>query len=122
MVPFLFLPQGIIEESDVDSFNLPFYAASLEEMEEIVEKNGCFRIERMELTNPAAYLKGGPVDIPVWVTNVRAATEGMFAKHFGSEVMEEMFGRLTNKLVDIAELINSRCEVKSQLLTVLKRK
>ncbi|KAM1608206.1 hypothetical protein ACFX13_020817 [Malus domestica] len=114
--------EGTIEESEVDSFNLPFYAASLEEMEEILEKNGCFKIERMESTNPAAYLKGGPVDIPAWVTNVRAAMEGMFAKHFGSEVMEEMFGRLTDKLVDIADLINSRCEVKSQLLAVLKRK
>ncbi|CAN6675383.1 unnamed protein product [Malus baccata var. baccata] len=96
--------EGIIEESKVDSFNLPYYAASVEEMEEIVEKNGCFRIERMESSNQSAWMKG-PVDIPVWV----------------SGVMDEMFGRLINKLVDISDLINSRCGEKTQLLAVLKR-
>ena len=91
----------------MDSFNLPYYAASLEEMEEIVEKNGCFRIERMESSNQSAWMKG-PVDIPVWVRHMRAAMEGMF-------------GRSIDKLVDISDLINSRCGEKTQLLAVLKR-
>ncbi|CAN6550043.1 unnamed protein product [Malus baccata var. baccata] len=114
--------EGIIEESEVDSFNLPYYAASLEEMEEIVEKNGCFKIERMESSNPAAWLQNRPVDIPTLVKHVRAAVEGMFARHFGSEVMDEMFGRVTDKLLDISDLVNSRRDEKSQLLAVLKRK
>ncbi|KAM0986866.1 hypothetical protein EV1_011191 [Malus domestica] len=83
--------EGITEESEADSFNLPYYAASLEEMEEIVEKDG-------------------------------AAMEGMFARHFGSEVIDEMFGRVTDKLLDISDLVNSRRDEKSQLVAVLKRK
>ncbi|KAH0990899.1 hypothetical protein GBA52_002382 [Prunus armeniaca] len=113
--------EGIIEEGEVDSFNLAFYAASPEEMAGIVEKNGCFEIERMELTNPAAWMKG-PVDIPSLVTHVRAAMEGMFSRHFGSQVMDELFGRLTHKLLDISDLINSTCQEKVQLFAVLKRK
>ncbi|KAM5566917.1 loganic acid O-methyltransferase [Rosa sericea] len=79
--------EGLIDEGQVDAFNLPLYAASLEELEGLVVKNGCFSIERMESSNPAAWLKG-PVDITQCVMHVRAAMEGMFARHFGShEVM-----------------------------------
>ncbi|KAM1081716.1 hypothetical protein FF1_020521 [Malus domestica] len=95
--------EEIIEESKVDSFNLPYYAASVEEMEEIVEKNGCFRIQRMESSNQSAWMKG-PVDIPVWVRHMRAAMEGMTLWKW-----------------DISDLINSRCGEKTQLLAVLKR-
>ncbi|PKI46849.1 hypothetical protein CRG98_032787 [Punica granatum] len=42
--------EGIIKESDVDSLNLPIYTATPQEMTELVNTNGCFDIERMELT------------------------------------------------------------------------
>ncbi|KAB1218879.1 putative S-adenosylmethionine-dependent methyltransferase At5g37990 [Morella rubra] len=51
-----------IEEDQVDSFNLPFYAASHEMMAGLVERNGDFSIERLELMNPSELLEG-PVDI-----------------------------------------------------------
>lgn len=44
--------QGLIHEDQVDSFNLPFYTASLGMMAGLVERNGHFSIERLELTNP----------------------------------------------------------------------
>ncbi|KAJ6951513.1 hypothetical protein NC653_040834 [Populus alba x Populus x berolinensis] len=44
--------EGKISEAQVDSFNLPMYVPSLEEMMELVQKNGCFDIEKMELTSP----------------------------------------------------------------------
>lgn len=106
----------------MDSFNLPLYAASLEELEGLVEKNGCFSMERMELSNPAAWLKG-PIDIRQWVMHIRAAMEGMFARHFGShEVLDQILQRSAQKLSDQSDLVNSRCHEKTQLLAVLKRK
>ncbi|KAF3678788.1 putative zinc finger protein 3-like [Capsicum annuum] len=42
--------EGILEEFLVDSFNLPLYFPSDEDMTKVVEKNGCFSIERMEMT------------------------------------------------------------------------
>ena len=89
--------QGLISEDQVDSFNLPYYAASPEEVAGLVEKNGYFSIERMELTNPATVLEG-PIDIRAWIMHVRAAMEGMFTKHFARETMDEIFERLIKKL------------------------
>jgi len=47
----------LFDESEIDSFNLPCYASSPEEMRKVVERNGKFSIERMELTNPMPLLK-----------------------------------------------------------------
>ncbi|KAG6707877.1 hypothetical protein I3842_06G053900 [Carya illinoinensis] len=70
--------EGLINEDEVDSFNIPFYAVSPEEMTGLVERNGYFSIERMELTNPATWLGSSPIDIQAWMTHVRAVMEGIF--------------------------------------------
>ncbi|GMY18187.1 loganic acid O-methyltransferase-like [Fagus crenata] len=112
--------EGLISEDQVDSFNLPYYAASPDEMTGLVEKNGYFSIERMELTNPATWLEG-PIDIRAWIMHVRAAMEGMFTKHFARETMDEIFERLIKKLSNYSELLQSRAKEKVQLFVVLKR-
>ncbi|KAG2701609.1 hypothetical protein I3760_06G053300 [Carya illinoinensis] len=70
--------EGLINEDEVDSFNIPFYVVSPEEMTGLVEQNGYFSIERMKLTNPATWLGSSPIDIQAWMTHVRAAMEGIF--------------------------------------------
>nr|QTZ19491.1 putative S-adenosylmethionine-dependent methyltransferase At5g38100 [Bixa orellana] len=113
--------EGLMSEEQVDSFNLPIYAASPSEMSALLEKNGQFSIERMELTNPATWLDG-PVDIPVWVMHVRAAMEGMFAKHFGSQIVDEMFSRLSKKLLEHSDQVQSGYWERTQLFLILTRK
>ncbi|XP_048318959.2 loganic acid O-methyltransferase-like [Ziziphus jujuba] len=113
--------EGLIKESQVDSFNLPYYAASPEEMVGIVERKGHFMVDRVELTNPASWLQG-PVNIPIFLMHVRAAMEGHFAKHFGHQIIDQFFQRLETKLLDNFDLFNSRCHEKVQLSVVLRRK
>ncbi|GLU02668.1 hypothetical protein SLE2022_199100 [Rubroshorea leprosula] len=113
--------EGLISEDQVDSFNLPIYAASPAEMAALVEKNGHFSIERLELTNTAPQLDG-PIDIPAWVMHVRAAMEEMFTTHFEDEIIEEMFNRLANKLLELSDEVESRFWKRIQLLLVLMRK
>uniref|UniRef100_A0A803Q3K3 Uncharacterized protein n=1 Tax=Cannabis sativa TaxID=3483 RepID=A0A803Q3K3_CANSA len=49
--------EGMIEESEVDSFNMPLYnSASPEDIKDLVERNGCFTIERLELSKPSSWL------------------------------------------------------------------
>ncbi|PHT60467.1 putative caffeine synthase 2 [Capsicum baccatum] len=48
--------QGMLDESLFDTFNLPMYFPSPEDMTKVVEKNGCFSIEIMELTYPKSKL------------------------------------------------------------------
>ncbi|KAI3875273.1 hypothetical protein MKX03_011157 [Papaver bracteatum] len=38
---------GIVEEAEVDSFNLPAYSTTSRELKNLVETNGCFNIERI---------------------------------------------------------------------------
>ncbi|XP_010093319.2 farnesoic acid carboxyl-O-methyltransferase [Morus notabilis] len=116
--------EGLIKESQVDSFNLPLYqSASPEEIVDIVERNGCFSIERLELSKPSSWLKGAAVDVPAWMMHARAAMEGNFIKHFGSnEVVDEVFKRLTKKHLDHSELLPQWCNQDVQLFIVLKRK
>ena len=119
----MMIKQGWIEESQVDSFNLPIYlSASPEEMRNLVEKNGCFSIERLELAKPSSWLKDS-VDVQDWITHVRAAMEGIFIKHFRSvEAVDEMFKRLTKKHLDHSQLLPEWCDKEIQLFVVLKRK
>lgn len=104
----------------MDSFNLPFYAASPDEMTEIVERNGFFNIERMELNDPAAWLKRR-INIPEWVLHLRAAMEESFRKNFGGEVLDEFFDRLTKKLSKFSDELELKYREKTLLLVVLKR-
>lgn len=105
----------------MDSFNLPFYNPTPGEMTGIIERNGKFNIERMELAHPAPWLKG-PVNIPEWVQHIRAATEGIFVEHFGRENIDQIFYGTIKKLTERSELLESRLGDKTLLLVVLKRK
>ena len=40
--------QGLINEEKLDSFNVPYYIASQEELQELVDKEGSFTTEFMD--------------------------------------------------------------------------
>ncbi|PKI34324.1 hypothetical protein CRG98_045286 [Punica granatum] len=114
--------EGIIRESDVDSFNLPVYAPTPQEMTELVNANGCFGIERMELTAPRSKIKG-LIDGQACMMHLRAGMEGIISKHFGSEIIDELFDRFLKKADDeFAERLEASFQNSTQLLVVLKRK
>lgn len=108
----------------MDSFNIPIYITSPSEMTKLIEKNGHFSIERMEVAEPATWLKGR-IDIEVWINHVRAAMEATFIQHFkNKELIDEMFERVIKKLSQshYSEEINQKLHEKLQLFAVLKRK
>ncbi|KAG6401843.1 hypothetical protein SASPL_138711 [Salvia splendens] len=55
--------EGVVEKAKIDGFNLPIYVPSVGEMRKMIEKNGCFTIEKMELTVPRGSDEG-PIDVP----------------------------------------------------------
>ncbi|KAF4385071.1 hypothetical protein G4B88_029113, partial [Cannabis sativa] len=69
--------EGFISESKVHSFNLPIYIVSPNEMIGIIERNGCFSIEKIELCKPMSSVNNGEIKItPSTVTmHLRAAME-----------------------------------------------
>ena len=112
---FVTASQGLIREDTVDSFNLPVYCGSPEEIVGLVEKNGSFSIERIELIPLAAnaILFG----VEIWLKHLRAVWEEILKRHFGNAIIDELFERLREKAKDSSEKIVE----KFQLFVVLKR-
>ncbi|KAG5554133.1 hypothetical protein RHGRI_011866 [Rhododendron griersonianum] len=112
---------GSVSEAEVDSFNLPIYAATPKEMTRLVERNGCFKIERLELTDPMAKFDG-PMDITGMIMHLRAVFEGILTKHFGSKIIDELFERTKDKSAEISAQLEASYRKGTQLFLVLKRK
>ncbi|KAI7995257.1 Loganic acid O-methyltransferase [Camellia lanceoleosa] len=118
--------EGLISEAKVDSFNVPIYIVRPNDMVRAVERNGCFSIERMQLTDPLLKIDE-PLDMHASVTHTRAALGGLIAKHFGiekhfeSEIMDEMFDRFDKKAV-VFSTMEPRYKKNIVLFVTLKRK
>ncbi|KAJ6951551.1 loganic acid O-methyltransferase [Populus alba] len=115
--------EGKISEAQVDSFNLPMYVPSLEEMMELVQKNGCFDIEKMELTSPGVLHESMTNTSSMGkaiVMHVRAGMERMLIQHFGSEIIDELFNRYARKFEEFPHHVQP--SKKLQLFVVLIRK
>ncbi|XP_062025506.1 loganic acid O-methyltransferase-like [Rosa rugosa] len=80
--------KGIVSEEKVDSFNIPMYYMSPQELEGSIEQNGCFSIEMMEIL---ALPNGTVSNALVSASHIRAAMEGMLKQQFGDEVLDELF-------------------------------
>ncbi|KAE9456028.1 hypothetical protein C3L33_12075, partial [Rhododendron williamsianum] len=82
---------GVITEEKVDSFNLPLYLPSIEEVKMVVEMDKCFTIEKIcSLSHPSNY-DSRPLDIERTCADIRAIKENLMQDHFGSENMDQLF-------------------------------
>ncbi|XP_019258619.1 PREDICTED: probable S-adenosylmethionine-dependent methyltransferase At5g38100 [Nicotiana attenuata] len=113
--------EGMIDESLVDAFNVPVYFPSAEDMTKVVERNGCFSIERIELTYPQSKLVD-EADAKSLMSNLRAVLEGVFINHFGSKIADEAFSRTILKSEEISAWMKANYEKPCQLFVALKRK
>ncbi|KAK1279245.1 Salicylate O-methyltransferase [Acorus gramineus] len=88
--------EGLIEAEKIDSFNFPFYTPSLDELVELIKREGTFTINRLE------FLQMGSRDYDIdhgrkghdWVKVTRAALEPMLESHFGRDIMDDFFIRI----------------------------
>ncbi|KAL6970026.1 gibberellin A4 carboxyl methyltransferase [Sarracenia purpurea var. burkii] len=112
---------GSICEAKVDSFYLPWYSPSLNEMKHLIETNGCFSIGRMELYDPLSNIDGS-VSTLTMIMSIRAVIEGNLTEHFGSEIIDELFQRIVKRSVEISSWSESYDTKETQLFLVLKRK
>lgn len=114
----------MISEEQVDSFNIPIYSASPEEVTFLVEKNDCFAVELMELLDPTAWLKRAMTveDVRQWMLCIKATMGSLFINHFSDHLLDDIFDRLTAKLVGLTEKVESSYREKVMLFFALKRK
>ena len=100
--------QGLIEEADIDTFNLPHYTPFIEEVKTIVEKEGSFVIDRLETFevnldgNDNEENKNYVFDKFECGQNVsrcyRAISESLLADHFGEAIIDDLFERFAERI------------------------
>ena len=84
------------------TFNVPIYFVSPHEVEAAVERNGCFRLEKMEIL-PQEKPSGNFSRGMVLSSQIRAGMEGMFKNHFGEEIIDECFDSFHKKLDELSK-------------------
>ncbi|KAL7163420.1 hypothetical protein ACSBR2_039512 [Camellia fascicularis] len=112
--------EGLINESQVDSFNMPLYIVRPKEMVKLVEMNACFSIEKIEMTTPLLRIDE-PINMDTCTTHVRAGNEKLIAEYFGNEIMDELFDRFYQKVAKLS-MVDSKYKENTLLFIALKRK
>ncbi|KAK3194008.1 hypothetical protein Dsin_025318 [Dipteronia sinensis] len=99
--------QGLIEESKLESFNMPAYMPRDEEIRLVIEREGSFDIHQLQLIfneNWALSSSENDNNIGKQLANgLRSAVEPLLVTHFGTAVMDDIFHRCSAKFTDYLE-------------------
>jgi anthranilate O-methyltransferase len=92
--------QGRVEKEKLDSFNLPFYAPSMDEVKEVIRRSELFGINHAELFesnwDPHDDVDGGLVLDGIRSGGnvarcIRAVVEPLIVHHFGEHILDDLF-------------------------------
>ncbi|XP_043689672.1 indole-3-acetate O-methyltransferase 1-like [Telopea speciosissima] len=91
--------EGLIESEKRDSFNIPVYAPSLQDFKEVVEANGSFAINKLEVFRGGSPLVVSRPDDEAEVgralaNSCRSVCGVLVDAHIGDQLSEELFKRL----------------------------
>ncbi|CDY11287.1 BnaA03g01230D [Brassica napus] len=93
--------EGLVSASMVDSFYMPFYDPSKEEVKEIVGKEGSFEIKDLEAheydlghcnQDQSKRSKSGQNE----AVYIRAVSEPLLVAHFGNAIINRLFGKFAH--------------------------
>ncbi|KAF5208339.1 Salicylate carboxymethyltransferase [Thalictrum thalictroides] len=104
--------EGLIEEVKLDSFNLPYYAPSIEEVQTIIESEGSFDLDWIKTFDndwdtSEDYVNREFVHDKIksgkfFAKTMRAVIEPIFVSHFGDSAIEDLFCRYAK---DVGEIL-----------------
>ncbi|KAI3813560.1 hypothetical protein L1987_18286 [Smallanthus sonchifolius] len=95
--------EGLVEEEKFDSFNLPHYTASRTEIINLVNMEGSFTINNLEIfyVNWEAWKRQNDHSVGHGVAKaMRAVIEPLVANHFGEAIVDDVFMRYGKILTD----------------------
>ncbi|XP_020523964.1 caffeine synthase 1 isoform X2 [Amborella trichopoda] len=104
----------LVSKEKVDSYDVPFYAPSLKEVEEEVMREGSFQIEHVEVLN--THRKHNHCRKIVMA--VRSINEPMLKQHFGEKINDNLF----EKYGEILEKEMAQVETKEISFSIVLRK
>ncbi|CAO2047714.1 unnamed protein product [Urochloa humidicola] len=93
--------EGRVEKEKLDSFNLPFYAPSVDEVRDVIKESEVFDINHIQLFesnwDPHDDLDDGDLVLDSVQSginvaqSIRAVIEPLIARHFGDHVLDDLF-------------------------------
>ena len=106
--------QGLIEEEKLDSFNIPTYEPTMEEIRDVIREEGSFFIQESEIVM-VPWDEGRKEDgddsfddenvrAQFIARYTRAVMEPLLSANFGAKVMNEFFIRFQKKVVQLMEV------------------
>ncbi|KAK2987050.1 hypothetical protein RJ640_004776 [Escallonia rubra] len=100
--------QGLITREKRDDFNIPIYAPSLQDFEEVVEANGLFTVNKLEVFKGGSPLVVNQPDDPAEVgralaNSCRSVSGVLVDAHIGEWLSEELFSRVESRAASHAE-------------------
>ncbi|KAL0431015.1 UNVERIFIED_CONTAM: Loganic acid O-methyltransferase [Sesamum radiatum] len=111
--------KGRLREEAIDSFNFPLYFPFPEEFKAVIERNGSYTIERMEiLDNPGRHTLTSAKARALFY---RATFEKVLINHFGCEIIDEVFERYTQKLEASPAVLSPDNDKTVLIFVLLKR-
>ncbi|KAF5445461.1 hypothetical protein F2P56_034508 [Juglans regia] len=111
--------KGIISEEKVDSFNVPTYSMSPQELVVAVNRNGEFSVERIDMLARVTETSNLPKS-QILASHFRAALDGLIKEHFGDVILDELFESFRKKLEQEFPLTKSGRSI--NFFALLKRK
>jgi hypothetical protein len=106
--------QGLVSEANLDSINLPIYFPSPEELMVTIERNRRFSIESIQELS----IQDKQINVQLLTLTLRAVLGGVLEKHFGNNIIDEVFDRYAKKLAATPTLLSLDENQKTSLLSV----
>ncbi|KAJ1420075.1 SAM dependent carboxyl methyltransferase, partial [Sesbania bispinosa] len=106
--------EGLVGEAKLDSFNLPIYGPTVDEVRQVIKEEGSFTIQTLKTIQ-----MGWDADLQRDVDNsilnskmrgefiaksIRAVFEPLLSAEFGKDIMDELFSRFSKKVSQLMEL------------------
>ncbi|XP_027368599.1 indole-3-acetate O-methyltransferase 1-like [Abrus precatorius] len=100
--------EGLISQEKRDRFNIPVYAASLQDFKEVVEENGSFAIDKLEVFKGGSPLVVNQPDDASEVgralaNSIRTVSGVLVDAHIGDKLSEELFLRVEQRATSHAK-------------------
>ncbi|XP_061372710.1 probable caffeine synthase MTL2 [Gastrolobium bilobum] len=103
--------ENLMEQTKLDSFNIPSYCPTPEEIRQIIQEEGSFDIQRLE-TIRTDWIKNINVSdddslideetrAEAVAKYIRAVAEPILKSEFGEAIMDELFRRFKNKILQL---------------------
>ncbi|XP_042503615.1 benzoate carboxyl methyltransferase-like [Macadamia integrifolia] len=102
--------EGLIEEAQVDSFNLPFYMPSRKELEDIVCAEGSFYLDQLDIfdvnwdgsdyDDNEGFMFDRFISAQKTAKCIRAVVEPLIAYHFEDNIIDILFSRYMENVSD----------------------